>query len=329
MPPPIARTPVLAILLGALLCAPARTQDDDDDKQPAAAVNTAQPELTDAQSSAVGITLVHPRNGNAAARIEGYGEVLDAASLIADAGHLASTRAAAKAASAEAQRLAALYNDGADASLRALESAQAAEIEAQTQAQTASAAFALQWGPLVRLPEAQRAALIGALSDGRSVLLRADLPGRLRLGTLPPAATVQIDGAPVPARMLGALARSAIDSQSVGLLLQIDHAPGGLGAGARVLVTLEGSAEKGVLIPNAALLYGEHGTYVYRRVDASAAKDGKQQFAPVNVTLLQSAGDAWLVQGLDDDDLIVANGAGVLWSLQGLGTFSAEEEDHD
>jgi hypothetical protein len=328
MPPPMARIPVLAILLGALLCAPARTQDDDDDNRPAA-VNTAQPELTDAQSSAVGITLVHPRNGNAAARIEGYGEVLDAASLIADAGHLASTRAAAKAASAEAQRLAALYNDGADASLRALESAQAAEIEAQTQAQTASAAFALQWGPLARLPEAQRAALIGALSDGRSVLLRADLPGRLRLGTLPPAATVQVDGAPVPARVLGPLARSAIDSQSVGLLLQIDHAPGGLGAGARVLVTLEGSAEKGVLIPNAALLYGEHGTYVYRRLDASAAKGGKQQFAPVTVTLLQSAGDAWLVQGLDDDDLIVANGAGVLWSLQGLGTFSAEEEDHD
>jgi hypothetical protein len=47
------------------------------------------------------------------------------------------------------------------------------------------------------------------------------------------------------------------------------------------------------------------------------------------VKLLQAAGTAWLVQGVDTDDIIVANGAGVLWSLQGLGTFSAEEEDHD
>jgi hypothetical protein len=69
---------------------------------------------------------------------------------------------------------------------------------------------------------------------------------------------------------------------------------------------------------------------VYRRIgNGTATRDGKQQFAPVPVKLLQASGDAWLVQGVDDDDFIVANGAGVLWSLQGLGTFSAEEEDHD
>jgi hypothetical protein len=330
MPPAIARVRLLALLLAALVCAPARTQDEDDERQSAGtAANITQPELTAAQSSAVGITLVHPRKASAAARIDGYGEVLDAAALIADAGRLASTRAAARVAGAEAQRLAALYNGGADASLRALEAAQAAQVEAQTQAETASAAFTLQWGPISRLTDAQRAALIAALSHGQSLLLRADLPGRLRLGTLPQAATVQVDGSPVPARVLGPLLRSASDSQSVGLLLQIDHAPGGLGAGARVLVMLEGGADKGVLIPNAALLYGERGPYVYRRLDAGTARDGKQQFAPVPVKLLQSAGDAWLVQGLDADDFIVANGAGVLWSLQGLGTFSAEEEDHD
>ena len=64
---------------------------------------------------------------SAAARIDGYGEVLDAASLIGDAGRLASTRAAARTANAEEQRLSALYNGGAEASLRAVESAQAAE----------------------------------------------------------------------------------------------------------------------------------------------------------------------------------------------------------
>jgi hypothetical protein len=47
------------------------------------------------------------------------------------------------------------------------------------------------------------------------------------------------------------------------------------------------------------------------------------------VKLLAPEGDGWVVSGLDDDDNIVVHGAGVLWSLQGLGSFSAAEEDHD
>jgi hypothetical protein len=326
----ISRAPLLALLLGALICAPANPQNDDDDKPAGPPVKTAQPELTAAQSSAVGITLVHPLKASAAARIDGYGEVLDAASLIGDAGRLASTRAAARTANAEEQRLSTLYNSGAEASLRAVESAQAAQIEATTQAQMATSAFALQWGPIAKLSDAQRTALVDAVTSGRSILLRADLPGRLRLGTVPQTAMVSIDGTPVAARVLGTLQRSATDSQSVGLLLQIDHAPGGIGAGARVLVSLQGGPDKGVLVPSAALLYGDQGAYVYRRSGGDGKSiEGKQQFTPVPVKLLQASGDAWLVQGVDDVDFIVANGAGVLWSLQGLGTFSAEEEDHD
>ncbi|MGA8709103.1 MAG: hypothetical protein WB646_19180 [Steroidobacteraceae bacterium] len=319
--------PSLLCLMLALLCGPAWTGDDED--QPAtAAVNTAQPELSRVQQQAVGITVVHPLKANAAERIDAYGEVLDVASLIGDSGRLASSRAAERAAQTEAQRLWLLYKNGADASLRAAESAQAAAIEAQTQEQIAASAFELQWGPLARLADAQRAALIESLASGHSALLRADLPGRLRLGSIPQSATVAIDGAPVAARVLGPLARSAADSQSVGLLLQIDHPPSGLGAGARTLVSLAGAVSSGVIVPDTALLYGDQGVYVYRQ---SEQKDptAKLQYTPVPVKLLQSAGAAWLVQGIDDNDLIVANGAGVLWSLQGLGTFSAEEEDHD
>jgi len=45
------------------------------------------------------------------------------------------------------------------------------------------------------------------------------------------------------------------------------------------------------------------------------------------VTLLQPVGDGWLVTGLHGDDRIVVHGAGVLWSLQGLGNVSAEDTD--
>ena len=66
-----------------------------------------------------------------------------------------------------------------------------------------------------------------------------------------------------------------------------------LTAGARVLLTLRGGSSNGVLVPNGALLYGEQGAYVYRRLDTHD-KDGKQQYAPVAVKLLQAAGTAWL-----------------------------------
>jgi len=318
---------VLCSLIGLMLCGQVGA-DDDDDAPATTTVDTAKPALSVEQQRAVGLTVLHPLQASAGEQMDGYGVVLDPAVLVADVGRLQSTRAAERAASMEAQRLSGLYRGAADTSLRSVESAQATQIEAQTQAQIASSTFALQWGPVGKLSDAQRASLIAALISGHSVLLRADLPGRLRLGTVPQTAELTVDGTLVPARVLGTLARSGNESQSVGLLLQSDRAPPGLGAGARVLVTLRGAANSGVLVPDSALLYGDQGPYVYRRL-ATRDKDGKQQYAPVTVKLIQAAGAAWVVQGIDSDDIIVANGAGVLWSLQGLGSFSAEEEDHD
>jgi hypothetical protein len=40
-------------------------------------------------------------------------------------------------------------------------------------------------------------------------------------------------------------------------------------------------------------------------------------------------GPAWLVDGLERADQVVVQGAGVLWSLQGIASFSAAEEEHD
>jgi hypothetical protein len=47
------------------------------------------------------------------------------------------------------------------------------------------------------------------------------------------------------------------------------------------------------------------------------------------VRLLTRVGNAWLVDGLKSTDTVVTQGAGVLWSLQGISSFSAAEEDHD
>jgi hypothetical protein len=86
--------PLLCSVLGLSLAGQAWADDDDAPAPAPAAVETAQPALSIEQEQAVGITVLHPLPASAGERIEGYGEVLDAAALVSDAGRLASTRAA-------------------------------------------------------------------------------------------------------------------------------------------------------------------------------------------------------------------------------------------
>jgi len=311
-----------ALLVSAALYA----QDEDDSKPTPTPQSKALPTLNAEQERAVGIVIATAPAAKPPQRIDAYGRVLDPSQLVADGGLLDSSRATAQAAAAESSRLKRLYRGGAGASLKALQAAEAAQIEAQVRVRQAQTQFLLRWGPLAKLSDAQRARLIGELAAGRQLLLRADLPGRHSLGTMPKQALVDVDGIRVPARVLGPLPEATEQMQSVGLLLQIPQPPVGLGPRAELPVMLEGSDRDGRVVPDGALLYGEQGVYVYHALP-NKTKDGDTQFAPLTVTLLQPVGDGWLVTGLHSDDRIVVHGAGVLWSLQGLGNISAEDTD--
>ncbi len=310
-------------MLFALAC----RADEADDVKPA-----LQPDhsgtfaLTQSQQQAVGLRIDHPMPLASPPQIEAFGLVLDPVALVSDAGHMDSTQAAAEAAAADVARLDSLYRNNADASLKALQASRALAIETAAQAQSAAAAFKLQWGPVAALSGSGRRELIDALSSGRQLLVRADVPGQKLLSTIAPRALVIVDGVSIAARVLGPLPRTDAQSQSTGWLLQVERRPEGLGPGARAHVRLQAAPVGGVLIPAAALLYGEQGAYVYR-VAASTAD--RAQYAPVPVKLLLRVGDGWLVDGLGRGDSVVVQGAGVLWSLEGISTFSAAEEEHD
>jgi hypothetical protein len=315
----------LATLLLVAGVARADTDDDASARAPAAGSALA---LSAAQQQAVGLTLSHPVRAAGPRQTDAYGIVLDPVELVTDIGRLASSRAGARNAAADARRVAGLYHNDTNASLKALQTAEAAQVESQAQADAAATTFALQWGPVAALTESERATLIAGLVSGKTLLVRADVPGQHVLGAMPSKALMTVDGIGVAARLLGPLPRTTPDLQSAGWLLQVDHAPSGLGPGAHLRITLEGAAVAGLLVPTAALLYGEAGAYVYRQ-GSSKTRDGKVQFAPATVKLLAPEGDGWLVDGLATADTIVVHGAGVLWSLQGLGSFSAAEEEHD
>jgi hypothetical protein len=323
------RHALLPPLLACMVLLPAFTRaDPDDDDAPAARAPGAALVLTSAQQEAVGVALAHPVKGAGPRQTDAYGLVLDPVELVTDIGRLVTSRSAARNAAADARRLEGLYKNGANASLKALQVAQSLEVESQAQAEAAAATFSLQWGPVAALPDRERDALVSSLTNGHAVLVRADVPGRHALGAMPARALLNVDGIGVAARLLGPVSRTAADLQSAGWLLEVDHPPAGLGPGARLRVTLAGADVAGLLIPTAALLYSEKGAYVYRQ-KAPQSRDGKTEFATATVKLLTPVGDAWLVSGLADADNVVVHGAGVLWSLQGLGSFSASEEEHD
>jgi hypothetical protein len=286
--------------------------------------------LTGEQQRAAGIAVAHPLAAKAPERIEALGLVLDATTLISDVGESTVAAAAEQSASAELARLHALYEGGAGASRKMLEAAQADQARARAQAEIAAARLALRWGPLAALPIDARQRLIEASASGRSLLVRADLPGRHVLGDHPGKAVLDVDGIQVPGRVLGIL-RQTTELQSVGLLIEVPNAPGGLGVGARVPVAVLTAERRGMLLPRDALLYDESGAYVYKQLaektQPDKAQPDKARYAPVKVHLLLPYGNGWLVDGIDAGDNIVVQGAGVLWSLQGVGAQQPDDAD--
>jgi hypothetical protein len=315
------------LLLLALLPGLAHTgQGRDQDARPPAGEHSALA-LTDAQQRAAGIRVDHPIATVNAPQLEAYGLVIDPVALVTDIGRMESTQAAWHAAQADVARVAGLYRDNLNASLKSLQLAQAQESETGAQARAAAATFALQWGPVAALGADKRHALVDALRANRQLLVRAGLPGQVLADSVGPRALLEIAGVNVAARVLGSLQKSDPQLQGAAWLLAVDRAPEGLGPGAHVRVLLERTPVKGLLVPAVALLYDEKGAYVYRSVSRNTG--GQHQYEAVAVQLLSAMGDGWLVSGLNASDAIVVDGAGVLWSLQGIGTFSAAEEEHD
>lgn len=315
----------LPVVCCALLTFPLAAVGDEDDRAADSGGQSVQPSLNGEQQRVVGIVIAHPLAAKAPERIEALGVVLDPTALISDLGDVDAAGAAELSASAELARLHALYEGGGGAPLRMLEAAQADQAKALAQARAATARFALHWSPLAALPSGARHELIEASTSGRSLLLRADLAGRHALGTLPSKALLDVDGIQVPGRVLGTL-RETTELQSVGVLIEVPSAPAGLGPGARVPVALLSAARAGLLLPSEALLYGESGAYVYKQL-AKKTDAEKARYVPVKVRLLLPYGDGWLVEGVDDDDNIVVRGAGVLWSLEGVGAQHLEEDE--
>lgn len=290
------------------------------------AATDAPLELSAAQRQSTGIQIAHPVASHTARHLQAYGRVLNTATFIADSGKLTFARAADKAADNELARLRGLYKNGAGTSLKSVQAAHAARVQTQVAEHTQAAAFAAHWGPLATLSSRARSSLITALSRHQTLLLRATLPSRSSIVTLPSRARADIDGIHRPAKVLGVLPAAVAAPRGVSLLLQLDQPPQGLGADMPLSITLLAAPVVGVVIPASALLYSTQGAYVYRQL-STAGQSGHAQFSATPVKLLQPTGNGWVVSGIGADDAIVVHGAGALWSLQGVDSISDDDDD--
>jgi hypothetical protein len=297
----------------------------DDDDAPQTAGQSTVPTLNAEQQRAVGLRIAHPVPAKAPERTDALGTVLDRTVLLADESEAGVADAQEHAASSELVRLHELYKGGAGASLKMLETAEAEDAKARADAQLAAARFAQHWGPVAAQTPEVRRKLLDAVVSGHASLVRADLPGRHIVGSLPTQAVLDVDGIQVPGRVLGALEQPS-ELQSAGLLIEVQNPPAGLAPGARIPLALLSAEHAGLLLPNDALLYGEGGAYVYKQIAPKTPND-KVQYVAVKVTPLVPYGDGWLVKGVDDEDNIVVHGAGVLWSLEGMGASPVDDDD--
>jgi hypothetical protein len=302
------------------------TGDDDDDKSTSPTKASDLTALTPQQRHALGIVVGHAPAAQIPDRIDSFGLVLDTTTLVADMGDMSAVNAAERSTKAEVTRLQGLYGDGAGASLKMLEAARTEEARAAAQTRFTLARFNQHWGPLARMTPEARQKMLTAVAQGKILLLRADLPGRHSLGSMPTTAQVDVDGIQVPGTVLGVM-QQADESQSVGLLVGVGNAPAGLSPGARVPIALMMAKHSGVLLPREAVLYDERGAYVFEQV-TDKSQPGTARYARHNVKLLQRQGEGWLVSGVDNDDDVVFQGAGVLWSLQGAGAQAADDDDN-
>ena len=321
-----ARVPA-AVALALLACSSASgSADDDDDKTPNTSAIVINTSLTSQQRKALGVVAERPLAAQIPDRIASVGLVLDSTVLVADLGDLAASETAARTARAEVKRLQGLYGDHGGASLKMVEAARVEAVKATAQSRLTAARFEQHWAPLAALSPSDRAAIVMQVTRGRALLLRADLPGRHSLGSLPGKAELDVDGVKVHGRVFGFL-RQADETQSLGLLVGVENPPAGLGPGARIPVSLLMAKRSGVVLPQDAVLYDERGPYVFKQLTRPVGANS--QYQRCNVKLLIRRGTGWLVSGVEDDDDIVMEGAGVIWSLQGAGARAIDDDDDD
>jgi hypothetical protein len=313
-----------------LLAAPLReawlsggSAGDSGEAPPAASAPAArggEVRIESADQRRLGLVTSPVAAASAPALIHGFARGLDSANLAAIDAEIVTTRAAAAASRAEADRLALLAAQDQSASVKSVQAARAQAGADAARALLATRRVGLEYGPgLARLPDGARRALIADIASGAAALVRVDIPG----AAITPAAAVRIDNGSGSLRVLGPASSVDPRLQSAGMLAILRGPAAASAANGGLLgVTVEqGGAQSGIVIARDAVVRWRSGLWVYRL-------SGTGTFQRVELIEARPTTDGWFVpSGLAADDRVVTRGAGTLLAMdRGSGVADVGED---
>jgi hypothetical protein len=254
-------------------------------------------------------TLLSP--ATLASEIKCYGRVLDSSPLLGLVSNLASARAALDASGKECQRVKTLFNQGENASARALEAAEAAMKRDQIALQTAEAQLVCAWGQSVA-GQPDLPAFVQALSTLQKVLVRLDLPAGEMTTETPMGARLVVPGTnqPLVAGFLGQTTVTDPQVQGQGFLFEATNTPARLSPGLAITGYLQLPNEllRGVIVPEAAVVRTAGRAWVY-------VQTGPATFTRRDLNQEHPVADGWFVTGgVTPNDRVVTTGAQTLLS---------------
>ncbi len=251
---------------------------------------------------------------------KGYGRVLDPSPLAALVTELATAQAALAASSSELTRLKAMEGQG-NASVRALQTAEATAMRDRLAAQSAGERLVLSWGKAVAKQD-DLPAFAQSLIALNAALVRVDLPVGETLKELPAGARIaNLAGASAEATFLDRAPSVDPQMQGQGFLFLLKPNSLRLTAGESVVgyIKTPGEPVAGVIIPRDAVVRTEGAGWVYVLNSAGDA------FTRTQVDLDHPTEAGWFVTSrLSAGDYVVVTGAQQLLSIELKGAGGEE-----
>jgi hypothetical protein len=320
------RRPIVALIVAAtvaaLIRAPGSRADEDEEKaitSYAAHVSrnaagqvfiTLRPAAQ--KESGLGVETLKPVVRRI--EIEAYGFVLDPAPLSKLNSDLIGARAVLDASTAQYQRTRHLYAEHRNASLRDLQSAQAAYLTDKARLEALEQQLRDEWGrEIAQIPAPNRAALVRALIDRDEAIARVTVPVGQALDDAPAKAEIVVLGHqdhPLAARAVyyAPTVNPRVQGQAFLLLAGTKHFPVGPGTAVAAYLPTSRRGEQGVMVPRSAVVRYAGKEWVYQELGAN--RFTRREIVPAQST---TAG-YFVTQNLGPGMRVVVTGAQTLLS---------------
>lgn len=275
--------------------------------------------LSREKQTSAGLQVAPPQPAEWKPQIRGYGRVLDPAPLVSVLFDIDTAQAALAASAKEHARVKSLFTQNQNASLQALETAEAAMRRDELLRDSVRTRLLTAWGRNLAgrddLP-----ALAQSLAALRSALVRIDLtPGQSWIPT--PTAQVALltaEDQPTEAEFIGAAPQVDPQTQGLAFLFLLRTNVPAPGTALAAHLPSSGAPEKGWKIPLSALVRHEGAVWYYAQMD-------EESFERRIFQLDRRLADGWFVtEGLTATNRLVVTGAQALLSEQLKGAGGEE-----